>query len=94
MCDFTCTVKLNERMNEIAKDLIGNKIADTSVSIPKAEYETLLRESETLRQITELFRRNTFMPEYTIRVMLGLGGENPDIVTPGRFEKEPLKEGN
>lgn len=100
MCDFTCIVKLNERMKEMDKHQeFMRKLAlfssdDSFVSIPKAEYETLLRESETLRQITELFRRNTFMPEYTIRVMLGLGGENPDIVTPGRFEKEPPKEGN
>lgn len=77
----------------MTKDILGNPVADTSVSIPRTEYEALLRESETLRQITELFRRNTFMPEYTIRAMLGLGGENPDIVTPGRFEKEPPKGG-
>ena len=77
----------------MAKDILGNPVADTCISIPKSEYEALVRESETLRTITELFRRNTFMPEHTIRVLLGLGGENPDIVTPGKFYSEPPKEG-
>lgn len=80
---------------EMMTDIVADAFTEKSlVQIKKSEYEALVRESETLRQITELFRRNTFLPEYTVRVILGLGGENPDIVTPGRFEKEPPKEGN
>ena len=79
---------------EMMTDQIADAFTEKSiVQIKKSEYEALVRESETLRQITELFRRNTFMPEHTIRVLLGLGGENPDIVTPGKFYAEPPKEG-
>lgn len=79
----------------MAKDILGNPVADTSVSIPRTEYEALLRESETLRIITDLLRKETLLPESTIRAILGIGdAEGIGIATMGSFEPEPPKEGN
>lgn len=68
--DAHCKLKTIERMNEMGKDLLGNKIADTCVSIPKAEYETLLRESETLRILTDLVMKDTILANDTIKTIL------------------------
>lgn len=76
----------------MSKDILGNKIADTSVSIPKEEYEALLREPETLRIITDLFKKDTFMHEHTAKVILGLSG-NAEVVNTDKFNVEPPKEG-
>lgn len=75
----------------MGKDLIGNQIADTSVSIPKTEYEALLRESETLRIITDLLRKETFLPEDTIKAILGIGSA-AEIGVASQGEPEPPKE--
>ncbi len=76
----------------MAKDLIGNQIADTSVSIPKKEYEALLRESETLRIITEFVKGESIVTVSTIKVLLGLNNLT-NAITPNGFNPKPPKEG-
>lgn len=77
----------------MGKDLIGNQIADTSVSIPRTEYEALLRESETLRIITELLKKEALLPEATIRTILGIGDAEGVGVATTFFNTEPPEEG-
>lgn len=56
----------------MGKDILGNKIADTSVSIPKDEYEALLRETETLRLLIKYIKGESIATFSTIKVLLGL----------------------
>ena len=56
----------------MSKDILGNKIADTSVSIPKEEYEALLRETETLRLLIKYIVGESIVTVSTIKVLLGL----------------------
>lgn len=77
----------------MAKDILGNPVADTSVSIQRSEYEALLRESETLRIITELLKKEAFLPEATIRTILGIGDAEGVGVATTFFNTEPPEEG-
>lgn len=56
----------------MSKDILGNKIADTSVSIPKEEYEALLRETQTLRLLIKYIEGESIVTVSTIKVLLGL----------------------
>lgn len=75
----------------MAKDILGNKIADTCVSIPKAEYEALLRESETLRIITDLLKKDAFFPTDTVKTILNIDAAEGVATT--FFNKEAPEEG-
>lgn len=64
---------------------------DSFVSIPKVEYESLLRESETLRIITDLLKKDAFFPTDTVKTILNI--DVAEGVATTFFNKEAPKEG-
>lgn len=62
----------------MAKDILGNEISDTCISISKEQYEGLIRESETMRILIEYIRSERIVTVSTIKVLLGISNEAED----------------
>ncbi len=62
----------------MAKDILGNEMADTCISISKDQYEGLIRESETMRILIEYIRSERIVTVSTIKVLLGMSGDAED----------------
>ena len=76
---------------EMITDNIADAFTEKSiVQVKKSEYAALLRESETLRIITDLLRKETFLPEDTIKAILGIGNA-AEIGVASQGEPEPAK---